>query len=52
MLEHHPEGAPGTDPHVSALERLAAAGLTRTATSFVTDDGYGMLWAWRPDLPA
>ncbi len=52
VLEYHPEGAAGTDPHALALERLAAVGLTRTTTIFVRDDGYGMLWAWRPDLPA
>ena len=50
VLEYHPEGAAGTDPHALALERLAAVGLTRTTTIFVRDDGYGMLWAWRPDL--
>lgn len=48
VLEHHPEGAPGPDPHAAALERLAAAGLTRSATIFTRDDGYGMVWAWRP----
>lgn len=52
VLEHHPEGAPDSDPHEYALERLAAAGLTRTATIFAGDDGYGMVWAWRPRPPA
>lgn len=48
VVEHHPEGAPGPDPHGAVLERLAAAGLTRSATIFARDDGYGMVWAWRP----
>jgi FkbM family methyltransferase len=48
VLEYHPEGAPGPDPHEVVVQRLAAAGLTATATIFRRSDGYGMLWAWRP----
>jgi FkbM family methyltransferase len=48
VLEYHPDGAPGPDPRVAVLERLAAAGLTATVTIFERSDGYGMLWAWRP----
>jgi FkbM family methyltransferase len=48
VLEHHPEGAPGPDPRAAALDYLARAGLTATASIFQRADGYGMLWAWRP----
>jgi FkbM family methyltransferase len=48
VLEYHPQGAPGPDPHSAALRRLQAAGLTMTATIFRRAEGYGMLWAWRP----
>jgi FkbM family methyltransferase len=48
VLEYHPDGAPGPDPHQAVVDRLAAAGLTATATVFRRSDGYGMLWAWRP----
>ena len=47
-MEHHPNGAPGPDSRAAALEALAAAGLTSTASIFLRADGYGMLWAWRP----
>jgi FkbM family methyltransferase len=47
VLEYHPQGAPGPDPHSAARQLLQAAGLTRTATIFQRADGYGMLWAWR-----
>jgi FkbM family methyltransferase len=48
VLEHHPLGAPGADPARAARERLAAAGLTASASIFQRADGCGMLWAWRP----
>jgi FkbM family methyltransferase len=48
VMEHHPDGAPGADPRAAALEALARAGLTATASIFLRADGYGMLWAWRP----
>jgi hypothetical protein len=48
VMEHHPEGSPGPDPRAAALEALARAGLTATASIFLRADGYGMLWAWRP----
>ena len=48
VMEHHPNGAPGPDPRAAALEALARAGLTATASIFTRADGYGMLWAWRP----
>lgn len=48
VMEHHPEGAPGPDARAAALDALANAGLTETATIFQRADGYGMLWAWRP----
>jgi hypothetical protein len=47
VMEHHPQGAPGPDPRAAALEALARAGLSATASVFSTADGYGMLWAWR-----
>jgi hypothetical protein len=48
VLEYHPQGAPGGDPHAAVIHYLARAGLTATATIFERADGYGMLWAWRP----
>jgi FkbM family methyltransferase len=48
VMEHHPEGCPGPDSRAAALEALARAGLTETASIFLRADGYGMLWAWRP----
>lgn len=48
VMEHHPEGCPGRDPRAVAVDALARAGLTATASIFLRADGYGMLWAWRP----
>lgn len=48
VMEHHPAGAPSPDPRSAALEALARAGLSATATIFSNADGYGMVWAWRP----
>ena len=49
VLEYHPAGAPGPDPasrgHSSGSPR---PGSPPAATIFRRDDGYGMLWAWRP----
>jgi len=46
VLEYHPQGCHGPDPHASIAELLAGAGL-QTIEIWRRDDGYGMLWAWR-----
>ena len=48
VLEYHPQGAPGPDPHAAVVEALDAAGLTARTGIFRRDSGYGMLWAWQP----
>jgi FkbM family methyltransferase len=46
VLEYHPRGCPGPDPHARIREAVGAAGL-RHAEIWSRDDGHGMLWAWR-----
>jgi FkbM family methyltransferase len=46
VLEYHPDGCPGPDPHAAVRAALDAAGL-RVADIWRRDDGHGMLWAWR-----
>jgi len=46
VLEWHPEGCPGPNPHVEARRLLEGAGY-RTAPIFERDTGVGMGWAWR-----
>jgi len=47
VLEWHPEGAPGPDPHAEARRLLGAAGYA-VRPIFEREDGVGMAWAWRP----
>jgi FkbM family methyltransferase len=46
VLEYHPRGCPGPDPHAAVRAAMDAAGLTH-ADIWRRDDGHGMLWAWR-----
>jgi FkbM family methyltransferase len=46
VLEYHPRGCPGPDPHAAIRALTDAAGL-RHAEIWRRDDGHGMLWAWR-----
>jgi FkbM family methyltransferase len=47
VLEYHPHLCPSADPRSTAQRALAQAGLN-TASIWHREDGYGMLWAWRP----
>lgn len=47
VLEWHPEGCAGPDPHVEARRLLERAGY-RTSPIFERETGVGMAWAWRP----
>jgi FkbM family methyltransferase len=47
VLEYHPHLCPERDPRAAAEAALAEAQL-RTASIWHRDDGYGMMWAWRP----
>lgn len=47
VLEYHPYLCPGADARAEALAALAAAGM-RVVPLWHGDEGYGMLWAWRP----
>ncbi len=47
VLEYHPHLCPNSAPRITAERALAQAGL-QTASIWHRDDGYGMLWAWRP----
>ena len=47
VLEYHPHLGPAGDPRQAAEEALRQAGL-RIADIWHRDDGYGMVWAWRP----
>jgi FkbM family methyltransferase len=47
VLEYHPHLGPGGDPRQAVEQALRDAGL-RMADIWHRDDGYGMLWAWRP----
>jgi FkbM family methyltransferase len=46
VLEYHPEGRSNVDPRAAAEHALAEAGL-ETRSIWHSDDGHGMLWAWR-----
>jgi FkbM family methyltransferase len=46
VLEYHPRLCPGPDPRAKVQELLAAASLS-TASIWHSEDGHGMLWAWR-----
>jgi FkbM family methyltransferase len=47
VVEYHPHLGPGGDPRQAAERAFRDAGL-RMADIWHRDDGYGMLWAWRP----
>jgi FkbM family methyltransferase len=46
VLEYHPHLCPDADPRAAAEQALAQAKLS-TASIWHSDDGYGMVWAWR-----
>jgi hypothetical protein len=46
VLEYHPRGCPGDDPHAEIRALMTGAGL-RHQEIWRRDDGHGMLWAWR-----
>jgi FkbM family methyltransferase len=46
VLEYHPLRCPEEDPRGAAARALSAAGL-QTTSIWHSDDGHGMLWAWR-----
>jgi FkbM family methyltransferase len=46
VLEYHPEGCRDGEPRAAAEHALEQAGL-QTKPIWHSDDGYGMLWAWR-----
>jgi FkbM family methyltransferase len=48
VLEYHPHLGPDGDPRAAAERALADAGL-RIAEIWHRPDGYGMVWAWRPE---
>lgn len=48
VMEYHPLGCPGEDPHRAAPAMLETHGL-RVHTLFEHPHGFGMLWAWRED---
>jgi FkbM family methyltransferase len=47
VLEYHPNPGAGPNPREAVEKALHAAGL-QIADIWHRDDGYGMLWAWRP----
>jgi len=50
VLEYHPFGCPGEDPHREADRFLEAAGY-RIIPVYRSPDGHGMVWAWRSASP-
>jgi FkbM family methyltransferase len=47
VLEYHPHLCPGSDARAHAESVLKAAGLRVQSSWHGTEEGHGMLWAWR-----